>query len=187
MDTAAALLALAGGALFAGTQLAEHKMNRRIDVAVAPVAYRDDAQSIERGRYLYNSRGCADCHGANGGGHLFLDDPGGMKLKGPNISPGPGSVVGAYRPEDWVRTIRHGVKPSGKPALIMPSEDYDWLTDTDLASIVAYLRHMPGVAGEAATIQLPAPVRLLYAAGLIPDAAERIITACRLHSRCPRR
>lgn len=95
-------------------------------------------------------------------------------MKGPNISPGPGNVVAAYRSADWARTIRHGVEPDGTPALVMPSEDYNRLTDADLASLVAYLRHMPGVAEEAAIIRLPVPVRLLYAAGMIPDAAQKI-------------
>ena len=36
-----------------------------------------------------------------------------MRIAGPNISPGPGTVVAGYRPEDWVRAIRHGVEPDG--------------------------------------------------------------------------
>ena len=101
--------------------MAQQKMNRRMAVTVAAVAPASGAAAIERGRYLYASRGCADCHGANGGGRVFVDDGKGLKLAGPHISAGAGSVTAAYRDEDWVRIVRHGVKPDGRPALIMPS------------------------------------------------------------------
>ena len=154
------MAALAGAAIFAGLHLAERKMGRQIAVAVQPVAYRDDAQSIERGRYLFNSRGCAECHGAGGAGRMFIDEDG-MKVRGANITPGPGGVVGAYKAEDWVRTIRHGVKPDGTPALIMPSEDYNRLTDADLASLIAYVRQLPPVAGGARSSSFRAGARAL--------------------------
>ena len=128
------LLAVAAGALFTGDQIARHKMQRKVEVAVKGVPFRDDAASFERGRYLFASRGCVDCHGAKGGGAVFVDDGKGMRIAGPNISPGPGSVVAGYTPEDWVRTIRHGVNPKGRALMVMPSEDYNRLTDEDLAS-----------------------------------------------------
>ncbi|MBT9504502.1 MAG: cytochrome c [Burkholderiaceae bacterium] len=161
-------------ALLAAQPLAERRMQRVLDVKVQPLVYRDDLPAVERGRYLYNSRGCAECHGADGAGRVFVDAPDGLKLKGPNISSGPGNVVAGYKPEDWVRTLRHGVKPDGRPALIMPSEDYARFTDTDLAALVAYVRQLPPVAGEAAIVKLPLVPKALYAAGLIPDAYEKI-------------
>lgn len=51
-----------------GLYLAEQKRNRYIDIKPRPVSYTTDAQTIERGRYLYASRGCTDCHGAQGTG-----------------------------------------------------------------------------------------------------------------------
>lgn len=169
----ASVLVLGAGAVLAGLHMADGRMQRKVEVKVQPVAWRSDAQALERGRYLYASRGCVDCHGANGAGHLFIDD-GGLRVKGPNITPGAGGVVAGYRPDDWVRTIRHGVAPSGRPLLIMPSEDYNRFTDDDLAALVAHVRALPPVAGEGAVIALPVPVRVLYGFGVIPDAAGRI-------------
>ena len=77
------------------------------------MAYATDAQALERGKYLFESRGCAECHGANGGGREFVNDGKGVRLAGPNISPA--ASRRRYQPEDWVRTIRHGVKPGGQP------------------------------------------------------------------------
>jgi cytochrome c553 len=170
----ALLVALAAAALFAGDQLARQKMQRKIDIPVQGVAFRDDAAAIERGRYLFASRGCVDCHGAHGGGALFLDDGKGMRIAGPHISPGPGSVVAGYTAADWERTIRHGVNPVGRALMVMPSEDYNRLTDDDLAALVAHLRHMPPTTGGGPVVELPLPVRALYGFGVIQDAAARI-------------
>jgi mono/diheme cytochrome c family protein len=75
---------------------------------------------------------------------------------------------------DWVRTIRHGVKPNGKPLLIMPSDDYDRLTDDDAGAIVAYVLSLPPADGTAAEFRIPLFLRFLYAAGFIKDSAETI-------------
>jgi len=168
------LVALAASALVVGAQMGERKMNRHIEVKFSPVALRDDAASIERGRYLYLSRGCTECHGVNGAGKEFINDGKGMRIHAPNLTPGQGSAVADYQAEDWVRTIRHGVKPNGKPAIVMPSEDYARFTDDDLASLVAYIRKMPAVDGQGAVLQMPALVKTLYATGVMHDAAEVI-------------
>lgn len=167
-----ALVVLAGGAVFAGLQLADIKMRRKVEVAVQPVPLRTDSQSLERGKYLFSSRGCVDCHGANGAGKVFVDDGKGLRFKGPNISPG--GVVAKYQPQDWDRAIRHGVAPGGRALMIMPSEDFNRFTDDDLAALVAHVRSLPPVAGGVAEISLPLPARVLYGFGAIQDAAGKI-------------
>ena len=165
---------LAGSAVFAGLQLADTRMQRKVEVAVQPVALRTDAQSLQRGKYLFASRGCVDCHGADGGGRVFVDDGKGLRIKGPNISTGAGSVVAQYQPQDWVRTVRHGVAPSGRPLMVMPSEDYNRFTDDDLAALVAYVKSLPPANGGPAEVSLPLVPRVLYGFGAIPDAASKI-------------
>jgi len=168
------LLSLAAAAVVAGLQMAERRMNRQIELLPSPVALTDDGAAVERGRYLFASRGCVDCHGNDGAGRTFVDDGQGLKLAGPNISPGPGSVVKNYAASDWVRTLRHGVKPDGRPLLVMPSEDYNRFTDGDVAALVAYVRQLAPATGGAAVLNLPLPVRVAYGFGLMPDAASKI-------------
>ena len=176
--TGIAVLAVAGcatAAVLLAAQLGERKMNRQISIAaVADVPLRTDAASVERGRYLFASRGCTECHGVNGAGKDVVNDGKGMLVHAPNITPAAGSVVAGYTAQDWDRTVRHGVKPNGQPAIVMPSEDYARFTDADLASLVAYLRQMPAAPGGGAQIAFPLVVRALYAVGLVKDAAERI-------------
>ncbi len=164
---------LAAAALATGIFLAERKMQRRVDVTAQPVPYKTDAATLERGRYLYASRGCVDCHGASGAGRTFVDD-GALTIAGPNITTGPGGVVAAYQPVDWVRAIRHGITPQGRALMVMPSEDYNRFTDDDLAALVAHVRALPPQSGNAAVVNLPLPVKALYGFGVIKDAASKI-------------
>jgi mono/diheme cytochrome c family protein len=165
------LVAGAGAAFITLAQMGERKLQRHVEVAVAPVAYRSDAASVERGAYLFRSRGCGDCHGANGGGRVVIED-GAMLVRSPDITPG--GVAARYSEVDWVRTIRHGVKPDGTPVIIMPSEEYNRFVDADLAALVAYVRQLPPAGGGKAEVRLPMPVKALYAAGLMQDASEKI-------------
>jgi mono/diheme cytochrome c family protein len=171
LGTVAGVVVLVAAVGTVGWQMADSKTTRRIDLAARPVAYLEDAQSLDRGRYLFESRGCADCHGVNGGGRMFVDK-GDLRIAGPNVTPG--GVTASYRAEDWERTIRHGVKPSGRPVMVMPSEDYNRLTDADLAALVSYVRKLPPQKGGEAIVEFPVPVRILYGFGAIEDAAAKI-------------
>jgi mono/diheme cytochrome c family protein len=155
-----------------GYEMAERRMARKVDLEIKPVAFTTEASALERGKYLFESRGCVDCHGANGAGREFVNDGKGLRLAGPNITSG--GATASYQPEDWVRTLRHGLKPGGRPVMIMPSEDYNRLTDPDLAALVAYARSLPARPGGAAVLDLPLPVRVLYGFGVIQDAADKI-------------
>lgn len=172
LGTVGVVVIAAAGAVGTGLYLWERKTARKIQVDVRTLATVSDAGAIERGRYLFQSRGCVDCHGANGAGRTFVNDGKGTHIAGPNITAG--GVTARYRPEDWDRTIRHGVKPDGTPALVMPSEDYNRLTDSDFSALVAYVRSLPPQSGGKGVVELPLPARVLYGFNFIPDAAERI-------------
>ena len=171
----AGLLAVGATAVAFGHWNAGAKQARTVDVPRHAVPLGHDPATLERGRYLYLSRGCADCHGAHAGGRVFVnDEKSGLKLAGPNISPGGASPAAHYSAEDWERTLRHGVKPDGRPLMVMPSGDFARWTDADVGAVASYLRSLPPQPGGAAVIQLPVPVRVLYGLGVINDAASQI-------------
>ena len=164
----ASLLVLAALAVAGLVWNGERKRERIVQLPVLQSpAFTDDAAARERGAYLYASRGCTDCHGADGAGRVFVDNGKGLKIKGPAIHSGPGSVTVGYRPQDWDRIVRHGVKRNGHPAMVMPSEDYNRFTDADFAALVSYVRALPPGGGGAAVVELPLPVRALYGLSLI--------------------
>jgi mono/diheme cytochrome c family protein len=167
-------LALCGvAAAVLGKSIGERKMVRTVAVQVAELGVAPESARVEHGRYLYSTRGCAECHGANGAGRTVIKD-GSMLVVSPNITAGANSATSAYQTVDWVRTIRHGIKPNGHPVLIMPSEDYARLTDEDTADLIAYVKQLQPVAGNRAVIELPTPVKAMYAFGFIQDASEKI-------------
>ena len=57
------LVVMVAAIAIVGTNLSELKRMLQIEIKALAVAIPSDAASIERGRHLYASRGCADCHG----------------------------------------------------------------------------------------------------------------------------
>lgn len=168
------LLAVAAAAAFGlAVWLGERKRARTIDVRVVPVAPARDAAALKAGKYLFESRGCGECHGMDGGGRVMLDTPD-LLVRTPNLTRGRGTAVAEYGDADWVRAIRHGVSPRGRALLIMPSEDYNRMSDPDLAALVGYIRTLPPVDGEPAVTRFSAKMKALYGVGLMHDAASRI-------------
>lgn len=168
-----AIVLVGAGAVAVGKVLGDRKMERTIDVSVSGVPMFTDQAHIDQGRYLFNTRGCAECHGENGAGKVVMDN-GDVRIVAPNLTGGVNSVTATYSDADWVRTLRHGVKPNGKPVLIMPSEDYNRLTDEDVGALVSYVKQLPPVDGQRAELKLPLPMKALYGFGAIEDAAEKI-------------
>lgn len=171
------LVSVAAVAVALGAWNAERKRTRTVllPVRAAFVVQPETPAALERGRYLFATRGCAECHGDDGAGKIFIDDvEHGMRVKSPDIAGGPQSAMARYGAADFERTIRHGVKPEGQPVFIMPSDDYNRLTDADVSALYAYVRRLPAAEGGAMEATVPLPVRVLYGLGAIEDAAEKI-------------
>ena len=172
--TALLVLALACFlAVLVGKSLGVRKMQRRISIDVQPVVQVNDAMHVARGRYLFNTRGCADCHGADGAGREIMRS-GAMLVVSPNITGGVNSATALYANVDWVRTLRHGVKPDGRPVMIMPSEEFNRLSNDDVAALISYISGMTPQVGRRALVQLPVAVKVMYGYGMMRDAAEQI-------------
>ncbi|PWF41884.1 c-type cytochrome [Massilia glaciei] len=165
--------AVALATVLLGKHLGERKMQRVMLVSVEPVEVLTDGAHIAQGRYLFNTRGCASCHGANGAGLQVMKDEG-LLVVAPNITGGAHSAISDYNTSDWVRTLRHGVKPNGNPVMIMPSEDFNRLSNTDLGSLLGFVQQLPPVAGRKAVVELPVKLKLMYAFGMFRDASQKI-------------
>src|SRR6059058_1788396 len=80
-----ALVLVAGAATFGIT---ESRMAKHFTVPDHPITPRTDSASIARGARLATVRGCVDCHGANLGGTVMIDDPALGRLAPPNLTMG---------------------------------------------------------------------------------------------------
>src|SRR4249920_2298477 len=81
------VLAAAGVLAFAWWKT-DRAMARVYAVNDPPLTVANDAEARARGGHLYATRGCADCHGDNGGGRLVVDAGPVMHLVAPNITSG---------------------------------------------------------------------------------------------------
>ena len=132
----------------------------------------DLTPNLDHGATLFVS--CAECHGKDGAGRVVIEEPGGIYVRSPDITPAKVSMVANYTEADWVRAIRHGVDPGGRALLIMPSEDFNRMHDGDLAALVAYIRSLPPGKGTLGEVRLPTIVRMMYGAGVFRDSSEKI-------------
>ncbi|HKJ02545.1 MAG TPA: cytochrome c, partial [Longimicrobiales bacterium] len=132
------------------------------------------ARAVERGDHLVHARyGCVECHGQNFGGGVMVDDPMIGKLLGPNITAGAGGRTANFTASDWDRIVRHGVRSDGHPA-VMPSTDFQKMSDQELSDIVAYIRSRPTVDNTVRAPSLGPLGTVLVALGQLPLSADMI-------------
>ena len=141
----------------------------RASVVVAPhfapaVDYTDPALVAE-GQRVATIRGCVDCHAANLGGKLMIDDPLIGKVYTANLTTGKGGRGSEMTPEDWELAIRHGVRRDGSKLAVMPAPEFATLTDRDIAAIVAFVRTIPPVDNIQPRPTLGPLGRALHVAG----------------------
>lgn len=93
---------------------------------------------LAEGKRLFVSRGCGDCHGADGAGKTIMDGPPG-RVSGINLT----KYAKNATSDDYVRALRHGVAESGRPLVFMPSHEYQGISDEELSRIISYVERLP--------------------------------------------
>lgn len=141
----AAVVVLIAVAVVGVYALSARELGRTYEVADESIAVPTDPADIAEGERLSTLMGCNDCHAADLGGKMLLDAPIFAVLSTPNLTLGQGGVGQAYTVADWEHAIRHGVRRDGSPLIIMPSADYNHLSDEDIGRVIAYLRQLPPV------------------------------------------
>jgi len=53
-------------------------------------------------------------------------------------------IAGSYTDTDWIRAIRHGVKPDSRVEMFM-YDYYSTMSDRDMGDLIAYLKQIPPV------------------------------------------
>jgi cytochrome c553 len=144
------------------------RLNTEYPVQAARLTIPTDSASIARGAHIVSTRGCGDCHAANLAGKVFVDDPALGKLVASNLTKGNGGIGATYTDADWIKAIRHGVGPDNKALVVMPSEEYNGLSNRDLADLIAYLKTIPAVDNELPEHQFNPLLRTLFVTGNFP-------------------
>ena len=164
-----------------GRRMAQHFAVPESVLLDAPFA--SDSALVAAGERLATIRGCNDCHGLDFGGKVLIDDPMLGRVVTANVSPG--SAVDSFSMADWDRAVRHGVSPSGRGYLIMPSHEFHVLSDEDLAAIVAYIRQVPPVRHALPAMQVRPLGHALHVAGVLDLVPASLIDHAAPHTAAP--
>jgi mono/diheme cytochrome c family protein len=153
------------------------RIGKTYSTTVPPLAIPNDPASIARGKHLTESVGkCQACHGDDYAGKLMFNEAPFMRLSTSNLTSGKNGIGGKYKDEVWVRAIRYGIRPDGKPLIFMPSEVFTHFNDTDLGQVIAYLKTIPPADMTITPVRSPGPiVRMVYLAGGFPLLPATII------------
>ena len=120
-----------------------------------------DAESIERGKYLFDAADCYSCHSGPRGaaktnvvpvagpklpsGGLGLDTPFGT-FRSPNITPDKQYGIGNWTETEFKTALRRGVGRHGEYLFpVFPYTSFTKLTDRDMSDMYAYIMSMPAV------------------------------------------
>jgi mono/diheme cytochrome c family protein len=113
-----------------------------------------DEGQIERGQYLAIAGNCSSCHTTASGefmaGGLAFETPFGT-IYSTNITPDPDTGIGNWTGQEFLDSMRHGVRPNGEHLYpVFPYTAFTKVSDEDAAALFAYLKSIPGVK-QAAT------------------------------------
>jgi len=125
-----------------------------------------DTAALERGKYIFDASGCANCHtdrakkGPLLGGGAAIKTPFGT-FYGPNISPHPERGIGKWSEAQFIRAMRKGVSPGGRhyyPAF--PYASFTLMTDGDLKDLKAYIFSLPPIDRQSPKQELGFPYNI---------------------------
>ncbi len=168
----AAALGLVGGLLLAAAAVAwidrapDRASDRVSDRATdrlrsATATDAADADARARGAYLARLGNCASCHTARGGvayaGGRGLPTPFGTVYAG-NLTPDPGSGLGAWSADDFWQALHHGRSRDGRRlAPAFPYTEFTRVSRADSDALYAFLRSLPPVvqAAPASGLRFP--------------------------------
>ena len=132
---------------------------------------------VARGKYLVEGvAACFDCHSKApselkageapaftelGAGRVVINE-GDFLLAAPNITPDIETGAGSWTDDQLARAIREGIGHDGRTLFpMMPYQDFKYLSDDDVASIVVYLRSLPPIHKELPKRHIPFPLSRL--------------------------
>ncbi len=133
----------------------------------------NDPDAVARGKHVAIIWGCAKCHGEDLSGMLLADDPLLGTISASNLTSGKGGIAKSYTDTDWIRAIRHGVKPNSRVEIFM----YDYfstMSDRDLGALIAYLKQIPPIDSDYPAMSFGSVFPIAPAVGLFTPAAELI-------------
>ena len=159
------LVLVAGAALYF---IGNARLNKTYDFPSSNITLPTDAASLEFGKHRADVL-CAGCHGSDLSGveNWFSAGPLGT-VDSTNLTSGQGGFGReATSVDDYVRAIRHGIDPNGKPIFMPAVVSTAYLSDEDLSAIIAYVRSVPPVDHVTHGQKFTPLTKIMAAAGML--------------------
>lgn len=129
-----------------------------------PIAEPDTSDPVAFGKYISTAKfECFSCHSADfktldigqpeqsegfmAGGNSLLRVSGETVLS-PNLTMDPETGLGNWTEDEFIKSVRYGIRPNGKAAVEYPMVPYTDLTDKEISAIWAYLNSLEPVRNE---------------------------------------
>lgn len=181
---------LVGLILIIGTVLyvmGNARLNKTYDFPPSNIVIPTDAASIEYGRHRAEAL-CQGCHGKDLSGIENWFDGGPLgTIDSANLTAGEGGFGReAASDEDYVKAIRHGIDPEGKPIFMPAVVSTAYLSDEDLGSIIAYVKSVPPVDHGTNGQNFTPLAKILYTAGVLPQMPVETVSH-EIHVTAPAR
>jgi len=168
-----ALICIAVGVVYA---VSESRFRRTYSVPPEPVAVSTDSAVLARGEHLVSAiAGCADCHGEGLRGNVMIDASPMGRLVAPNLTAGQGGIGAELTPAIIERAVRHGVGRNDRALRIMPSQDFQYMSDDDLRAVVSYVKSLPPANNQLSPSHLLLLPRALMVAGVMPVLPAEVL------------
>lgn len=164
------LLGIGIGVLYAQS---ESIINQHYEFTAPELSLPEYSEELfSEGRRVFMTRGCGDCHGANAGGTIMVDDPALGRIVAPNLTSGEGGVN--YNQEQFLNAIMHGVSSDGRGLVIMPSQVFTQWREEDIVPLMTFLLNTPPVDNVLPETSYGLLGRGLLVAGVVPMGAVNI-------------
>jgi mono/diheme cytochrome c family protein len=148
--------------------LGNARLIKTYDFPPSNITLPTDEASLEFGKHRAEVL-CAGCHGTDLSGinDWFSAGPLGT-IDSANLTTGEGGFGReATSVEDYVRAIRHGIDPEGKPIFMPAVVSTANLSDEDLAAIIAYVQSVPPVDHVTHGQNFTPLAKIMLAAGML--------------------
>jgi len=154
------------------------QLNKTYEFAPSNIAIPTDEASIEYGRHRAESL-CQGCHGPDLSGLNNWFDGGPLgTIDSANLTSGEGGFGReATSDEDYVKAIRHGIDPQGKPIFMPAVVSTAYLSDEDLGAIIAYVKSVPSVDHVTNGSSFRPLAKVLFAiGGILPELPAEVVS-----------
>jgi cytochrome c5 len=161
------LILIVGAVLYG---MGNARLNKTYDFPPSNITIPTDAASIEYGKHRAEAL-CQGCHGKDLSGEVnwFSAAPLGT-IDAANLTAGEGGFgLEAASDEDYVKAIRHGIDPEGKPIFMPAVVSTAYLSDEDLGAIIAYVKSVPPVDHKTNGQNFTPLAKILLVAGVLPQ------------------